>query len=145
MQKTKGLTVIFGSRTKKIIKDAFDVLADSGLKNTYLLEGYNSNIMDATFFALQNDLETVLTACKDKHQPVVVLIMPFDRMSSIRQIECIKESICHFIERMPSDVHIYVGAETYEMCRNEECLNADTGTIVRFKDYEEWRSAVKQS
>ena len=140
-----GLTVIVGYEKVKFLEKTYDVLTAGAVNQyTYYFDRFNTNIMDAVYYHTKNKLneimeETQKRASKGNKQPVVVLMTQFDRMQSLKTIEDIKIMIRKFINDMPVPTHVYVSADTYEMCRGEEILVSHTGDVKHFVDYENYR------
>lgn len=140
----KGMTVVIGNKVNRVLNDAYEIHANAGIHSTYMLEGFNTNIVDYMYFSLRNNLDEILKETKRRKPgdttPAIVFIQSFDRMQSVKMLNSIKHLLNEFLDSMPCPTHIYIGAETYEMCRNEQCLVSHTGDIVRFDDYEAWRN-----
>lgn len=140
-----GLTVIVGYEKVKFLEKTYDVLTAGAVNQyTYYFDRFNINIMDAVYWHMKNQLNNILDetqkrASKGNNQPVVVLMTHFDRMQSLKALEDIKILINKFINDMPVPTHVYVSADTYEMCRGEEVLVSHTGDVKRFVDYENYR------
>lgn len=66
---------------------------------------------------------------------------------SIDYIIDVKENLFNLIiETNPDkDVYIIVAANSYEMCRGEQCLDVRTGNYKKFKTYEAYRKFVLKS
>lgn len=66
---------------------------------------------------------------------------------SIDYIIDVKENLFNLIiETNPDkDVYIIVAANSYEMCRGEQCLDVHTGNYKTFKTYEAYRKFVLKS
>ena len=141
----KGLTVIVGYEKVKFLEKTYDVLTAGAVNQyTYYFDSFNTNIMDAVYWHMKNQLNKILDetqkrSSKGNNQPVVVLMTHFDRMQSLQALEDIKILINKFINDMPVPTHVYVSADTYEMCRGEEILVSHTGDVKRFVDYENYR------
>lgn len=140
-----GLTVIVGYEKVKFLEKTYDVLTAGAVNRyTYYFDRFNTNIMDAVYYYMRNQLNEIIKETKQRvsrgdNQPVVVLMTHFDRMQSLKAIEDIKIMIRKFINDMPVSTHVYVSADTYEMCRGEEVLNINNNTIQKFIDYESFR------
>ena len=141
----KGMTVIVGYEKHKLLEKTYDMLTIGGVNQyTYFFDQFNTNIVDAVYWHMKNQLNKILDetqkrASKGNKQAVVVLMTHFDRMQSLKTIEDIKILINKFINDMPVPTHVYVSADTYEMCRGEEILVSHTGDVKRFVDYENYR------
>ena len=141
----KGMTVIVGYEKHKLLEKTYDMLTTGGVNQyTYFFDQFNTNIVDAVYWHMKNQLNKILDetqkrASKGNKQAVVVHMTHFDRMQSLKTIEDIKILINKFINDMPVPTHVYVSADTYEMCRGEEILVSHTGDVKRFVDYENYR------
>ena len=143
-----GLTIVIGQETKRIIEKTYDMLTTGAVNQyTYYFDRFNTNLVNYVYYHMRNNLRDILEETQKRvkngdTQPVVVLMTNFDRMQTINEIEKIKKLIYQFIEDMPVPTHVYVVAETYEMCRKEEILISHTGDITKFADYEDYRNFV---
>lgn len=140
-----GLTIIVGYEKTQLLEKTYDILTTGAINQyTYYFDRFNTNIIDAVYYHMRNQLDNIMNetkkrVAKNDNQPVVVLMTYFDRMQSIKAIDDIKALIRQFIKDMPVPTHVYVSAETYEMCRGEETLISHTGEIKHFVDYENYR------
>lgn len=148
-KKDKGITVVIGNNKNNLLEDTYDELTfnSSNNKYTYYFDRFNTNIIDAVYYHMRNELNKILDETKKKvkngvSEEIVVLMSTFDRMQTLKEIENIKELINKFIEDMPVPTHVIVASDTYEMCRGEEVIIAHTGDIKHFSNYEDFRNCV---
>lgn len=145
INKNKGITIILGYNKTKLLEKTYDILTEGAINQyTYYFDRFNTNIMDAVYYHMRNQLNIIMDETKKRFskgdsQPVIVLMTHFDRMQSLKTIEDIKIMIRKFINDMPVSTHVYVSADTYEMCRGEEILVSHTGDVKHFVDYENYR------
>lgn len=141
----KGMTIILGCDKTKLLEQTYNILTAGAVNQyTYYFDRFNTNIMNAVYYHMKNQLnmimeETNKRVSKGDKQPVVVLMTHFDRMQSLHVIEDIKIMLRKFIDDMPVPTHVYISADTYEMCRGEEILVSHTGDIKHFVNYENYR------
>ena len=149
IKKNKGITILIGNDKRKLLEDTYDKLTfdSSNNKYTYYFDRFNTNIIDAVYYHMRNELNKILDETKKKtakgtSEEVIVLMSNFDRMQTLKEIENIKELINIFIEDMPVPTHVIISADTYEMCRGEEVIIAHTGDIKHFTDYEDFHNCA---
>lgn len=138
----KGLTIVIGKNANVDIRMVYETLRLDKNYQVYGVERYSTNVRNYAYNYVQNDLRYISDNLRysNNKNPFIVFLPEFDFVQNLTEIKRIKDLIKTFIKNAPIPVHVYLVASTYEMCRDEEVLIFDTGKIIRFSDYEEYRT-----
>ena len=91
INKNKGITIILGYNKTKLLEKTYDILTEGAINQyTYYFDRFNTNIMDAVYYHMRNQLNIIMDETKKRFskgdsQPVIVLMTHFDRMQSDRK------------------------------------------------------------
>lgn len=117
------------SEYKEFIQNGFINNREYRLKRAFA--GINSNIID-------------VIECKDR-------VFLFDAVDSGLSVDSVVE-IKDLFELMIDDnkntdknIYIIIAANEYELARNTDCFDVNTGKYIRFSDYEEYRTFILKS
>ena len=85
-------------------------------------------------------------AAKNRDKDIFILFDAVDSGFSIDNICDLKELLFNTVlEDHPKDVYIICTANSYEMARNEDCIDVNACKHIRFKDYEDYRNFILTS